>query len=604
MRQEALQGMEPDLNLSLDDFIPPHLQKQNRTHDGHTQDGSSEGDFVYKATLVVTDDILDSPSPQKERRWIRYEGIGPTDKDGMPFASRSSVDKPREWYKNMYKVLHQMSDSEDSDGESKPTDRHKDASTVSNASRLFTDQNKDQSELEDGSKRTSQEPSRLHITVQSSIRTPPSKYSSTLKIETSPNTAKPRTATLPCPSSHHPAQTSPDFSSKVSHFIPNSNISQSSQHHNTQQSHRVLSSTSSNPWTSEPGPRQSSQNIMETSLRQNYNYSSSARPSSGKQSINPTSRKPRRSSTKFLEQLENDLRNFTEELDKDLEARKQQNELTLEQCEELILQRCSSRAVGGSPEPKVNKSRRDYRQEQDLSPVGKALVKFDFVAESEKEISLQRGTTLNILKQIDEHWLLGEQDGRRGLVPESYVRVLSPGQQEALDTPQLSGIALYDFPADSDAELPLRKGQRVLINRRVGGNWFEGRVEGCGRLGLFPASYVQVTDGLVRARKVDAINQRAPDTNTIEQVSSPLTLKERPYTVKAPSSNRLQDLQGTLYRVLFNYFPKDTDELQLNAGDVVTVTQQCEDGWFVGACWRTQKFGTFPGNFVAPYETA
>ncbi|KAG8574157.1 hypothetical protein GDO81_009078 [Engystomops pustulosus] len=557
--------METDLNLSLDDFIPPHLQKQNRTHDGHT-DGSSEGDFVYKATLVVTDDILDSPSPQKERRWIRYEGIGPTDKDGMPFASRSSVDKPREWYKNMYKVLHQMSDSEDSDGESKPADRHKDTATVTNASRLFTDQNKERSELEDGSKRTSQEPSRLHITVQSSIRTPPSKYSSTLKIETSPNTAKPRTATLPRPSSHqpaqtspntarpqadtlprpsshHPAQTSPDFSSKVSHFIPNSNISQSSQHHNTQQSHRVLSSTSSKPRTSEPGPRHSSQNIMKTSLRQNYNYSSSPRPSSGTQSISPTSRKPRRSSTKFLEQLENDLRNFTEELDKDLEARKQQNELTLEQCEELILQRCSSRA-GGSPEPKVNKSRRDYRQEQDLSPIGKALVKFDFVAESEKEISLQRGTTLNILKQIDEHWLLGEQDGRRGLVPESYVRVLSPGQQEALDTPQLSGIALYDFPADSDAELSLRK------------------------------------------------------------VSSPLTLKERPCTVKAPSSNRLQDLQGTLYRVLFNYFPKDTDELQLSAGDVVTVTQQCEDGWFVGACWRTQKFGTFPGNFVAPYETA
>lgn len=42
-----------------------------------------------------------------------------------------------------------------------------------------------------------------------------------------------------------------------------------------------------------------------------------------------------------------------------------------------------------------------------------------------REISLQRGTTINILKKVDEHWLLGEQDGRRGLFPESYVRVSS-----------------------------------------------------------------------------------------------------------------------------------------------------------------------------------
>ncbi|XP_069800755.1 vinexin isoform X3 [Dendropsophus ebraccatus] len=606
-QQEALQGMDPDLPLSLDDFIPPHLQKkQNRgasqNHDAYT-DGFDGGDYYYKATLVLTDDVPDIPSPQTQRRYIRYEGIGPTDKDGMPFASRSSVDKPREWYKNMYRVLHQMSDSEDSDGDgnwSKTEDNNNDIFT---ASKFITAEKNSQSELQDPQKR-SQEPSHLHITVKSTIREAPSKASNTLKIETSPRSSKPHATTLPRSSSRHPSQTSPPhYSSKVSHHISNINTVRSSPNHNTQQ----VSSTSSKKQTSEPVPQtyffpdhssRHSHNDKETSSLHKSKYSSSAGPTS--HILSPTSRK---STSKMLEQLESDLRNFTEELDKDLEARQQRAETTLEQCEKVVSQKYSHRA-GGSPEPKGNKSSRQYTEEPNLSPISKAAVKFDFLAESEKEISLQRGTMVNILKKVDDHWLLGEQGGRRGLFPASYVKVLSSGELEPSDTPQLSGIALYDFKADSAAELPLRKGQRVLINRRVGGNWFEGRVEGTRRLGLFPASYVQVTDGLMQARKVDTVTKRAAHTNPIEQASSPLTLKEKPCIVKAPASNRLQELRGTMYRVVFNYSPKSTDELQLSTGDIVTVTQQCDDGWYVGVCWRTQKFGTFPGNFVVPYETS
>ncbi|KAM3924077.1 vinexin [Leptodactylus fuscus] len=609
--------MDPELPLSLDDFIPPHLQKKQsrgapETH--NTQDVSDGADLFYKATLVVTDDSQNSPSPHIERRWIRYEGIGPTDDDGMPFASRSSVDKPREWYKNMYKVLHQMSDSEGSDDDSKwskPKNVHEDTFTVSNKSKFMMDQTNGLSELEDRSKRRSQEPSRLHITVTSNIRESPSKSSTTLKIGTAPYSPMTHAATLPRSSSRQPSQTSPNYSSKVSHFVNNANTTHSIQNnYNNQQAGQMLSKTSNKHRTSEPAlqhlyPSRSIQNgnslNKETStlpsLKQKSNYSSSASTTPSRHSLSPTSKEPRKSTSKVLDQLENELRQFTEELDKDLKARKQQPEMSLEQCEEVILQKYSSRA-GGSPEPKTTKTRRRCTEEQqDLSPISKAVVKFDFVAESEKEISLRRGTTVNILKKVDEHWLLGEQDGRRGVFPKSYVQVLSPGQQEPSDTPQLSGIALYDFKVDSDAELPLRKGQRVLINRRVGGDWFEGRVEGSSRLGLFPATYVQVKGGLGQATTI----KRAPHTNSVEQA---LTLKETPCTVKAPASSRLQDLQGTLYRVLFNYSPKDADELQLSTGDIVTVTQQCDDGWYVGVCWRTQKFGTFPGNFVAPYETS
>ncbi|XP_073510136.1 vinexin isoform X2 [Phyllobates terribilis] len=608
-----------ELPLSLDDFIPPHLQRRQnwgapQTYNAHTQDRPDQGDLFYKATMVLTEDSRDSPSPHIERRWIRYEGIGPTDEDGMPFASRSSVDKPREWYKNMYKVLHQMSDSEESDGDSnwtKSEDHHKEAFTQSNKSKFRTDESNGKPELEDRFNIRGQEPSHLHITVESNIRESPNMAISTLKAETSSDSSKSRSS-LPHSSSRQPSQTSQHYSTKVSQFTNISDTTHSTENYNIQPSHQVLSRTGDKQKTSESGLHQffpghsshTSQNNKETtslqSVKQKSKYPSSASPTSGTLILSPTSKESRRSTSKVLEQLETDLRNFTEELNKDLDARKQP-EATLEQCEEVILRRYSCRA-GGSPEPKANKSRRPNPEEQqDLSPVSKAVVKFDFMAESEKEISLQRGTTVNILKKIDDHWLLGEQDGRRGIFPETYVRVLTPGEPEPMETPQLSGIALYDFKADSERELPLRKGQRVLIIRRVGGNWFEGRVDGSRRLGLFPASYVQVKD--VQARKADTLIKRAADTNSVEQVSSSLTLKERPCTVKAPSSSRLQELRGTLYRVLFNYSPKNSDELQLNAGDMVTVTQHCEDGWYVGVCWRTEKFGTFPGNFVTPYES-
>lgn len=38
-----------------------------------------------------------------------------------------------------------------------------------------------------------------------------------------------------------------------------------------------------------------------------------------------------------------------------------------------------------------------------------------------------------------------------------FLQVISLDQHDGADTPQLSAIALYDFEADSDLELPLRK---------------------------------------------------------------------------------------------------------------------------------------------------
>lgn len=33
---------------------------------------------------------------------------------------------------------------------------------------------------------------------------------------------------------------------------------------------------------------------------------------------------------------------------------------------------------------------------------------------------------------------------------------------------------------------------------------------------------------------------------------------------------------------MYNYVPRNEDELELREGDVVDVVEKCDDGWFVG----------------------
>lgn len=53
-----------------------------------------------------------------------------------------------------------------------------------------------------------------------------------------------------------------------------------------------------------------------------------------------------------------------------------------------------------------------------------------------------------------------------------------------------------------------------------------------------------------------------------------------------------------IYRVVYPYKPQQMDEIELAYGDLLTVTIQCDDGWFLGRSTLSGKFGTFPGNYV------
>ncbi|RMB90957.1 hypothetical protein DUI87_32555 [Hirundo rustica rustica] len=224
-----------------------------------------------------------------------------------------------------------------------------------------------------------------------------------------------------------------------------------------------------------------------------------------------------------------------------------------------------------------------------------ARLKFNFQAESPKELTLQKGDIVYIHKEVDRNWLEGEHHGRVGIFPSNYVEILPPTEvPKPIKAPALQvleygeALALYNFRGDLHVELSFRKGERICLVRRVNENWYEGRISGTSRQGIFPATYVQVL-------KEPRVKGTAEDVPSPSDPGAQSGARPEP----APSYNG-SEIRWTPYRALYQYRPQNADELELREGDRVDVMQQCDDGWFVGVSRRTQKFGTFPGNYVAP----
>ncbi|KAJ0178827.1 hypothetical protein K1T71_005602 [Dendrolimus kikuchii] len=277
---------------------------------------------------------------------------------------------------------------------------------------------------------------------------------------------------------------------------------------------------------------------------------------------------------------------------------------------------------------------------------------YAFNGQTNKELSFRKGDLIHVRRQIDANWYEGEVHGRIGLFPYNYVEIqkgdiVQPPKKPA--TVEGRARAKFDFTAQTNLELPLKKGEVVVLTRRIDQNWWEGR-NGV-KTGIFPDSYITVLQepsqnkpelqpiasgdkpaaspaahGLVNgsARRSMGAHSYTPQPNSPALANAPPATQPLPGYVAKPAKATLTpsergygpptgqgvDLNNTEplyvdtnaeaipYRAMYKYRPQNPDELELNEGDTVYVLEKCDDGWYVGSSQRTGRFGTFPGNYV------
>uniref|UniRef100_G3SKI0 Sorbin and SH3 domain containing 1 n=1 Tax=Gorilla gorilla gorilla TaxID=9595 RepID=G3SKI0_GORGO len=247
----------------------------------------------------------------------------------------------------------------------------------------------------------------------------------------------------------------------------------------------------------------------------------------------------------------------------------------------------------------------DTAKRKSGSEMRPARAKFDFKAQTLKELPLQKGDIVYIYKQIDQNWYEGEHHGRVGIFPRTYIELLPPAekaQPKKLTPVQVleygEAIAKFNFNGDTQVEMSFRKGERITLLRQVDENWYEGRIPGTSRQGIFPITYVDVIKRPLVKNPVDYMDLPFSSSPSRSATASPQQPQAQQRRVTPDRSQTSQDLFS--YQALYSYIPQNDDELELRDGDIVDVMEKCDDGWFVGTSRRTRQFGTFPGNYVKP----
>uniref|UniRef100_A0A3B4V3U2 Sorbin and SH3 domain containing 2 n=1 Tax=Seriola dumerili TaxID=41447 RepID=A0A3B4V3U2_SERDU len=566
----------PQRPLSPPSYPPPPaslhtgLPRQSRSSEG-TECVTRESVVSGHTSVSSTVPIARFSEEEKRVSVIKaphYEGIGPVDESGIPIAIRTTVDRPKDWYKTMFKQIHKVHKAADDYSLSST------ATMAHPAPRTHTYRPLSKSPSDNGGHLGPREPSPspvppppppmpslLQLRARDSEREkdspdmnewgPPDRKVDTRKYRAEPKSIfeyepgkssileHERPTSLPIA----PADKAPERpASAASDYRKRRKSEPSSSQVNAQSQSRAATS-----------PKPVDAYRPSSSLKKPVVRSSPSSPSRAKdQDVSrsystmdgrhtPQSRRPTP--------------------DREV-SHKQMTQLILFS---LLHQKQPARAI------------------------------YDFKAQTAKELTFKKGDAVNIIRQIDNNWYEGEHRGRVGIFPISYVEKMpSTEKQQPIRPPPPAhvreigeAVARYNFNADTNVELSLRKGERVILIRQVDQNWYEGKIPDTTKQGIFPVSYVDIV-------------KRSPSKSSAHHIDPHVHPGNRTPS-STPIKRLVQDALhggGDPYQALYNYMPRNEDELELREGDIVDVMEKCDDGWFVGTSRRNKLFGTFPGNYV------
>ncbi|XP_066041968.1 sorbin and SH3 domain-containing protein 2 isoform X3 [Chamaea fasciata] len=543
----------PPASLNSNIVIMQHgrMMESTETYSQHVQN-------IGSTTTTSTIPICRSSEEEKKITVIKaphYAGIGPVDESGIPTAIRTTVDRPKDWYKTMFKQIHMVhkpgSYSPSFSAQAHPAAK---TQTYRPLSKSASDSGSDAFKVSSPLPPHVPPPvpphrMRQRSTPEKNDWDPPDRKVDTRKFRSEPRSIfeyEPGKSSIL--EHERPASLYHHYSTDRGLDRPSSSASTASDYRKRRKSEPAVSHqrAPSDQNANRPNLGRTDTQGPCTTLRKPLTSSSPSSPSRAKDQESPGSY-----SSAFTD-----------------------------------VGRCTPRERRGTADKEKLPARAVY----------------DFKAQTSKELSFKKGDTVYILRKIDQNWYEGEHHGRVGIFPISYVEKLSPPEkaQPARPPPPAQigeigeAVAKYNFSADTNVELSLRKGDKVILLKRVDQNWYEGKIPGTNKQGIFPVSYVEVIKKNPSKSVDDYPDPPTPQnysSDRIQHLSS--TKPQRPVL-----SHENIHGGGEPFQALYNYTPRNEDELELREGDVIDVMEKCDDGWFVGTSRRTKFFGTFPGNYV------
>ncbi|XP_073501446.1 sorbin and SH3 domain-containing protein 2 isoform X23 [Phyllobates terribilis] len=767
------------------------VMQHNRTLDSSESFSQYQSDVIRSSSTIP---ICRTSEEEKKVTVIKaphYTGIGPVDESGIPTAIRTTVDRPKDWYKTMFKQIH-MVHKPDNDSDYSSASYAYNTDNYSSALPAYSHPAAKTQTYRPLSKSVSDNGTDV-FRVSSPLPPPPvpvlppsvphrmRELSSPEKNEWEPPDRKVDTRKFRSePRSIFEYE--PGKSSILEHERPNGRINPDEIDLENEPWYKFFSELE----FGHPPPKKLLDYVQESPPRVSTE-TSLYQPSIGNE-------RPSSSASDYRKRRKSEPSVGHQRVSSDQNANRHSLGRTGIQGTSTTLQKpfinssppSPSRTKVDQDSPRnyssaftdVSKSsaRRAVREKEPARAV------YDFKAQTPKELSFKKGDTVYILRKIDKNWYEGEHHGRVGILPISYVEKISPTEKSQPVRPPPpaqvreigEAIAKYNFTADTNVELTLRKGDKVTLLKKVDQNWYEGKIPGTSRQGIFPVSYVEIvrkspskspgvsperlrhqnysterihnssstqlevpsmpatnsdsslmeqqrkyldqtnSNGQISVKQATevctdhitipetlgnelALSECAPSPSSpmnttygdeqeeeicqelmsiiqgsqlacqepgfsrcepkteprlyieedgecenlqqpVESIAQPIVCHEEyspginsetvyksdlvvvgkpprspvmsrkacsspvksPKTIQRRAVFTHENIQGMgePYQSLYNYTPRNEDELELREGDVIDVMEKCDDGWFVGTSRRTKFFGTFPGNYV------
>ena len=212
---------------------------------------------------------------------------------------------------------------------------------------------------------------------------------------------------------------------------------------------------------------------------------------------------------------------------------------------------------------------------------------YDFEGRHQSELSFPKDSIIILFKDVDNDWFEGSFNKKTGYFPKSYVTVLIPFPERDTELAMPCARAIYPFVGEKETELTFKEGDLILLRKRAGSQWMEGELDG--RIGLFPASFVEVEIDLKEEQMLtddDAAERQAHAKHnaTIAAVKK----KEWKANDKA--------------RALYHFTAIHQGDIELNEGDVLDIIRVEDEHW-VEARNENGSSGMCPLAYLEPVGT-